>query len=210
MAAAKERALADILPHATAVLEQGIADGLHLGAIVHVVHEDKVVADGAIGRARPGVAMTPEQLIIWWSMTKPSVAVSIAKLWEAGQLGLNDPVAKYLPEFAANGKEAVTIRHCLTHTGGFREGDKVVSRSPKDQRRLLGTHTTNGPHAVVLKAPTESVGLSDVDALAEIEAVDARGVLHDRKPELGCFDRNRSDTRQATRGREFPLRAGSH
>ncbi len=42
------------------------------------------------------------------------------RLWEAGALGLDDPVVKFIPEFAARGKEGITIRHLLTHTAGIR------------------------------------------------------------------------------------------
>jgi CubicO group peptidase (beta-lactamase class C family) len=42
------------------------------------------------------------------------------RLWERGQLDLDDPVARYIAEFGQHGKQAVTIQHLLTHTGGFR------------------------------------------------------------------------------------------
>lgn len=141
--------LAGALPRTTAVLQQGITDGLHLGAIVHVFHQGKVAADGAIGEARPGMPMTPEQLVIWWSMTKPSVAVAMARLWEAGEVGIDDPVARFIPEFAANGKEAVTVRHCLTHTGGFRDGDQVRSLAADPDEAW--DETTTGICAVALE-----------------------------------------------------------
>jgi uncharacterized protein YbbC (DUF1343 family)/CubicO group peptidase (beta-lactamase class C family) len=43
------------------------------------------------------------------------------QLYEEGKLQFDDPVAKYLPEFAANGKEGVTIRMLLTHYSGLPE-----------------------------------------------------------------------------------------
>lgn len=64
--------------------------------------------------------MRPDTLLPWFSCTKPSTAVAVAQLWERGRLDLDDPVARYVPEFAQLGKGAVTIRHVLTHTGGFR------------------------------------------------------------------------------------------
>ena len=103
-----------------AVVEQGIATGLHIGAQVYVSINDEPVADLAFGRSRPGVAMTPDTLMLWLSGSKPIGAVAIAQLWERGKLGLDDPVARHIPEFGQNGKEAITIRHILTHTGGFR------------------------------------------------------------------------------------------
>ena len=39
-----------------------------------------------------------------------------------GKVRLNDPVAKYLPEFAQNGKEDITVRQLLTHFSGLGAG----------------------------------------------------------------------------------------
>jgi CubicO group peptidase (beta-lactamase class C family) len=110
-----------------AAIERGIEQGLHLGAQAYVAVGGEPVADLAIGEARAGVPMTTDRMVIWWSMTKPSVAVSIARLWERGALELDHRVVRYVPEFGANGKDRVTIRHLLTHTGGFRAGDQVRS-----------------------------------------------------------------------------------
>jgi CubicO group peptidase (beta-lactamase class C family) len=46
-------------------------------------------------------------------------------LIERGKLQLDARVAGIIPEFARNGKHTITVRHLLTHTGGFREADKV-------------------------------------------------------------------------------------
>src|SRR5687767_13998837 len=73
-----------------------------------------------VGESRPGVAMTPDTLLPWFSCTKPFTAVAIAQLVERGALRFDDAVAVHVPEFGAAGKAAVTIRHVLTHTGGFR------------------------------------------------------------------------------------------
>jgi CubicO group peptidase (beta-lactamase class C family) len=54
------------------------------------------------------------------SVTKLFTATAIMQLWDRGKLKLDDPVAKYLPEFGVNGKENVTIRELLAHTSGFR------------------------------------------------------------------------------------------
>ena len=80
----------------------------------------ETVADFAIGEARPGTTMSRDTMVTWFSMTKPSVAVAVAQLWERGRLELDDAVATHVPEFARNGKDRITLRHLLTHTGGFR------------------------------------------------------------------------------------------
>jgi len=107
------------LSKTVAELERGVAQKLHAGAQLYVSLKGETVADIVVGEARPGVPMTTGTLLKWLSCSKPITAVAVAQLWEQGQLDLNDPVCQYLPDFAANGKEAVTIRHLLTHTGGF-------------------------------------------------------------------------------------------
>ena len=108
------------LPKAAALIEEGLAAGLHPGAQLCVWRGDEVVADAGFGEALPGVAMTPGTLTLWLSAGKPLVAVAVAQLVERHGVDLDDPVAEYLPEFAANGKGGITLRHVLTHTGGFR------------------------------------------------------------------------------------------
>jgi CubicO group peptidase (beta-lactamase class C family) len=108
------------LPTCRALLADGIRAGHHLGGQLYVSLGGAAVADWAVGESRPGTPMTPETLVLWLSSGKPLTAVAVAQLWERGLLGLDDPVARHLPEFAAGGKERVTLRHCLTHTGGFR------------------------------------------------------------------------------------------
>jgi CubicO group peptidase (beta-lactamase class C family) len=77
--------------------------------------------------------MTPDSMVIWWSMTKPSVAVSVAQQWERGALELDDPVVRYIPEFGVHGKETITLRHLLTHTAGIRAADAISSTAPGDE-----------------------------------------------------------------------------
>jgi CubicO group peptidase (beta-lactamase class C family) len=63
--------------------------------------------------------MTAETLVCWLSSGKPITAMGIALLWQRGLLSLDDPLFQHIPEFGTNGKETVTIRHLLTHTGGL-------------------------------------------------------------------------------------------
>src|SRR5438874_2149718 len=96
------------LPRTVKVIEDGIAEKLHLGAQVYVSVDGKAVADIGVGESKAGTPMSPDQLIIWFSMTKPTAAVSTAKLWERGDIELDDPVVRYVPEFGANGKGSIT------------------------------------------------------------------------------------------------------
>ncbi len=63
----------DILPRTAAVLEQGLIEGLHIGAQVYVSRHGKAVADLGVGEARPGVPMDADSMMLWWSSTKPAV-----------------------------------------------------------------------------------------------------------------------------------------
>jgi CubicO group peptidase (beta-lactamase class C family) len=93
--------------------------GWHTGAQPYVRHRGAVVADLAVGRARPGVPMRPGTLVEWGSATKPVTCAALCLLWQRGLLDLDDPVCRHLPAFGQSGKEAVTLRHLLTHTGGL-------------------------------------------------------------------------------------------
>jgi len=129
---ANEGTGADAISGALGAVNDGIERGLHLGAQVYVSIDGKSVADLGIGEARAGVPMTRDSMVVWWSMTKPSVAVAVAQQWERGALALDDRVADHLPEFAVHGKDAITVRHLLTHTAGIRGADAVTSSAPGD------------------------------------------------------------------------------
>src|SRR5256885_820587 len=125
--------MSEALAKTLAVLREGIQQGLHAGAQLYISRNGKVVADTAVGESRIGVPYTRDSISSWLSCSKPVTAVAIAQLWERGQLALDDPVATHIPEFAAGGKEAITIRHLLTHTGGFRGVATNWSPEPWDQ-----------------------------------------------------------------------------
>jgi CubicO group peptidase (beta-lactamase class C family) len=108
------------LPRTLAAIERGMHEGLHIGAQLYVSLRGQVVADVAVGEARGGVPMRTDTLMLWLSAGKPLTAVAAAQQRERGRLDWDDHVARHIPEFAAGGKEPITIRHLLTHTGGFR------------------------------------------------------------------------------------------
>ncbi len=107
------------LPRTLAAIERGIADNLHIGAQLYVSRDGRRIADLGIGEARRGIPLTRDSLTLWMSSVKPVTALAIGQMWESGRLALDDPVCKHIAEFGANGKHTVTIRHVLTHTGGF-------------------------------------------------------------------------------------------
>src|SRR5688572_28260817 len=122
-----------VLPRTVAALERGRQAGLHTGAQLYVSVRDETLADFAMGEARPSVPMRIDTLTLWLSAGKPIMAVAFAQLHEQGRLGFDDRVARFVPEFAQQEKETVTIRHLLTHTAGFREADRIAENLSWDE-----------------------------------------------------------------------------
>ncbi len=61
------------------------------------------------------VEVTPQTRFLVCSASKPVTALALAMLEERGIIDVNAPVAKWFPEFAANGKEDITVLDVLTH-----------------------------------------------------------------------------------------------
>jgi CubicO group peptidase (beta-lactamase class C family) len=124
---------AEMLPTVRARLLDGIAQGLHLGGQIYVSRHGETIDDVALGDASPGVPLSREHLLAWASSSKPVAAIAIGQLWERGALALDDRVTRFLPSFGAGGKAEITLRHCLTHTGGFRMLDVGWPRDSWDE-----------------------------------------------------------------------------
>jgi CubicO group peptidase (beta-lactamase class C family) len=116
------------------LLDRRRADGWHDGAQCYVSRHGEVLLDVAVGESRPGRAMERDDLMLLYSAGKPLTVVAVLQLWEQGRLGLDDPVGEYVDGWG-NGKERCTIRHVLTHTGGFPNADaKLFDREiPYDE-----------------------------------------------------------------------------
>jgi CubicO group peptidase (beta-lactamase class C family) len=117
------------IEHGLASLERGVEDGRHGGAQVYFSRFGRPVLEFACGEASPGVPMTRDHLTVWFSCTKPVVALAVALLYDRGRLDIDDPVRRYLPAFA-HGKEACTLRHVLTHQGGFSGATAILEPKP--------------------------------------------------------------------------------
>jgi CubicO group peptidase (beta-lactamase class C family) len=107
------------------LLEQRRLAGWHECAQVYVSRDGVVLLDSAVGESRPGRALRTDDVMLWYSSGKPLTTVAVLRLWERGRLGLDDRVGEFLSNWG-NGKERCTLRHVLTHTGGFPMwGDKM-------------------------------------------------------------------------------------
>jgi uncharacterized protein YbbC (DUF1343 family) len=105
------------------LMEKAVADGNMPGGVLLVGHNGSVVYRKAFGSrslepARE--AMTVDTVFDLASLTKcVATTMSMMKLMEDGRVRLNDPVAAYLPQFAQNGKQDITIRELMTHYSGL-------------------------------------------------------------------------------------------
>ncbi len=105
------------------IVNEAIAQRQIPGAVLIIGHDGQVVYRKAYGsRALEPrrEAMTLDTVFDCASLTKVIVTTTaIMQLWEQGKLRMSDPVAKYLPEFAQNGKQDITIRQLLIHYSGL-------------------------------------------------------------------------------------------
>ena len=105
------------------IVEGAIAAQKFPGAVVIAGHNGHIVFHRAYGNrtlAPSPEAMTEDTVFDVASLTKVlATAPAVMQLYEQGKFRLNDPVATYLPEFAVNGKQDITIRQLLTHYSGL-------------------------------------------------------------------------------------------
>src|SRR6185436_2020793 len=93
------------------------------GAVVLAGHHGRIVWRKAYGsravQPQPE-AMTTDTIFDLASLTKVvATATSIMILVERGEVRLNDPVVKFIPEMKGEGRDAITILQLLTHVSGF-------------------------------------------------------------------------------------------
>lgn len=102
--------------------------GVHPALQLCLRRNGHVVLDRAIGHARgngphddadtPKVAATPETPFCVYSASKAMTAMVVHLLHERGALSIDDTVAQHVPEYAAHGKQDITIAHVLAHRAG--------------------------------------------------------------------------------------------
>ena len=107
------------------IVESAIEEGQIPGAVLMVGHDGQVVYRKAFGSRSilpQREAMTADTIFDIASLTKVvATTTAVMQLIGGGQLRANDTVAKYIPEFAPNGKSEITIRDLLTHFSGLDE-----------------------------------------------------------------------------------------
>ena len=105
------------------IVRRGIADAEMPGAVVVVADRNHVLYQQAFGDRQTEPTRQPmlvDTVFDMASLTKPiATATSVMRLVGEGKLDVDQPVSKYLPEFAGHGKEAITIADLLLHVGGL-------------------------------------------------------------------------------------------
>jgi CubicO group peptidase (beta-lactamase class C family) len=138
------------------------------GAVALIARRGKLGYFEALGARDPATAapMHKDTIFRFYSMTKPIVSVAAMMLWEEGRVLLNDPIAKYIPDFAArkvaverHGKvelvpaeRDITIQDLLRHTSGFTyefRGTAPVQKMYMEAK-LFRRNQTNAEHAQTL------------------------------------------------------------
>jgi uncharacterized protein YbbC (DUF1343 family)/CubicO group peptidase (beta-lactamase class C family) len=112
-----------VLSHIEPLVARALERGDMAGCVVLVGRRAGIVYEEAFGHRSlepDRVPMTSDTLFDMASLTKPvATATSVMILIERGQLRLQDKVTTFFPEFAANGKEDVTIEQLLVHSAGL-------------------------------------------------------------------------------------------
>ena len=115
LTAADVETLSRIKPRMQAHVDHGVING----TVTMLVEKGQTVHIEATGWAdkENKKPMRKDSIFQIMSMTKPITGTAIMMMVEAGKLNLNDPVAKYLPEF--KDKPNVLVRQLMTHTSGM-------------------------------------------------------------------------------------------
>jgi len=102
-------------------LADELSTGAEVGAAIAVDIEGELVVDiwGGHADAAKTVPWGEDTIVNVWSSTKTVTSLAALILADRGLLDLDEPVATYWPEFAANGKEGVLVRHLMGHTAGL-------------------------------------------------------------------------------------------
>ena len=143
------------LEDATRLLQAHIDEGDIAGVVAAVARQGRLVyleARGAIDRERR-LAMRDDALFRLYSMTRPITSLAAMILWEEDHFELDDPVAMYLPEFAAQRvfvdasnpdmaatrerRTEMTVEHLLLHTSGLGSRGSPIYRAERVRLRSI-------------------------------------------------------------------------
>jgi len=112
----------DALQRLSRRIASDVNAGRYLGASIVVARCGVIGYRDQIGEVAPGRPASEDDIYLLMSLSKAFTAALVLRAIDHGRLRLDTRVADILPAFAARGKQLVTVRHLLTHTGGTYSG----------------------------------------------------------------------------------------
>ena len=97
---------------AIGVLSKSVGSGQISSAVLHVTQR-KTAVTRCFGKA------TENSMFLLGSISKPICVTALMTLFDQNKFRLDDPLHKFIPQFAGDDREKVTIQHLLTHTSGL-------------------------------------------------------------------------------------------
>lgn len=103
------------------VFEENLNNGADIGASFCATKDGETVVDlwGGYADAARTQAWQKDTIVNVYSTTKTMTALTALLLADRGELDFDAPVARYWPEFAANGKEHIKVNHLMSHSAGL-------------------------------------------------------------------------------------------
>jgi CubicO group peptidase (beta-lactamase class C family) len=101
-------------------LARNLDSGEELGASLFLDIDGDILIDlwGGFSDEAQTIPWSEHTITNVWSSTKPVTSLAALMLVDRGELDVDAPVARYWPEFAANGKQDVLVRHVMSHSSG--------------------------------------------------------------------------------------------
>jgi CubicO group peptidase (beta-lactamase class C family) len=127
---------------------RNFTDHAERGGAAVIAHKGKVVADLWGGWADVGrkVPWQRDTIVNFFSVSKALCAIAVLRLAQEGALDLDAPVCRYWPEFAAAGKEAVTVRQVMSHKAGLPAiGEPLPDEAMLDWATITGALARQAP-----------------------------------------------------------------
>jgi beta-lactamase class C len=123
------------LQRAFGILQGWLNDGVVSAVASIVARRGRIAGEFYGGRVSPQPNAKPVSAATLFhtaSIGKPMTAAAVMLLVEAGRVSLDDPVASIIPEFAGEGRDAITLRQLLTHTSGLPQdpGPEILEGLP--------------------------------------------------------------------------------
>lgn len=150
------------------MMEQAVMDRRITAAIAMLALDSEIVWLGTVGEMKPGTPMRSDAILPLASVGKMYTATAAMILFERGLIALDDPVSKYIPEFAdarvqitdeagqtklVAPDRPITIFHLLTHTGGLTvDGDEFWATWNAHVGKTTTTHFARGLAALPLQS----------------------------------------------------------